>query len=126
MILLIWAYTVPPHSGVFDRLALHSESCVWMLYYRIIWASLFWLGATGHLRQSFHWFLNREGAEAKPHALLLGTVSYHLPEVQHCSALSAFPQRLSLFPLADLWTTAVSITQLAASAKSILRGFKER
>lgn len=129
VILLIWTYAVPHHTGVFERLALRSESCVWMLYYRIRWASLFWLGAVGHLHQSFHWFLNREGAEAKPHALPLGTVSNHLPEAQHCSALSAFHQRpvilLSLFPLADLWTTAVSITQLAASAKPILREFKE-
>lgn len=99
MILPIWVYAVHPHRGAIDGLALHSQNCVWTLYYRNIWASLFWLGATGHLRQSFHWFLNRGGAEAKPHALPLGTVSNHLPEAQHCSALSAFPPETSHFTL---------------------------
>lgn len=97
-----------------------------MLYYRIIWASLFWLRATGHLCQSFHCFLNREGAEAKPHALPLGTVSNHLPEAQHCSALSAFPPETSHFTLTLSTSRPLDHCGKHHTASSLSKAYSER
>lgn len=68
----------------------------------------------------------KEGAEAKPRALPLGTVSNHLPEAQHCSALSAFPPETSHFTLTLSTSRPLDHCGEHHTASSLSKAYSER